>query len=223
MYKDDETLARGESIGPSLLKAIRESRIAVIVFSENYANSSWCLDELTWRAHGWNRGVGGGGKTTLASVTYMEISHQFEAHCFLENIRDESSKYGLEKLQNKLLSNVLKNQQNMVGSEIERKQQIKVRLSGKSVLVVLDDVDDLKQLEALAGSHDWFGEGSRIIITTRDQHLLSRRADKIYEVSLLSNDEALKLFTKHACQKITLFEGYEKLSLDVVLMLVVSR
>ncbi|KAD2804079.1 hypothetical protein E3N88_37456 [Mikania micrantha] len=70
-------------------------------------------------------GVGGGGKTTLASVTYMEISHQFEAHCFLENIRDESSKYGLEKLQNKLLSNVLKNQQNMVGSEIERKQQIK--------------------------------------------------------------------------------------------------
>ncbi|KAL8258394.1 hypothetical protein R6Q59_030435 [Mikania micrantha] len=47
-YKDDETLARGESIGPSLMKAIRESQIAIIVFSENYANSSWCLDELTY-------------------------------------------------------------------------------------------------------------------------------------------------------------------------------
>ncbi|XP_035831817.1 disease resistance protein RPV1-like [Helianthus annuus] len=45
-YKDDETLARGESIGPALLKAIQESRIAVIVFSKSYADSSWCLDEL---------------------------------------------------------------------------------------------------------------------------------------------------------------------------------
>ncbi|KAD2804078.1 hypothetical protein E3N88_37455 [Mikania micrantha] len=161
-------------------------------------------------------GVGGGGKTTLASVIYIEISHQFEAHCFLKNIRDESSKYGLEKLQNKLLSLVLKKKQKLVGSEIEIKNEIKRRLSEKSVLVVLDDVDDLKQLEALAGSHDWFGEGSRIIITTRDQHLLSRRADTIYEVSLLSNDEAMKLFTKHACQKNKPVEGYEKLSLDVV-------
>ncbi|KAJ0896085.1 putative TIR domain-containing protein [Helianthus annuus] len=45
-YKDDETLARGESIGPTLLKAIEDSRIAVVVFSKNYADSSWCLAEL---------------------------------------------------------------------------------------------------------------------------------------------------------------------------------
>nr|KAJ0191575.1 hypothetical protein LSAT_V11C800408850 [Lactuca sativa] len=45
-YKDNETLPRGESIGPALMKAIEESQIAVIVFSENYADSSWCLDEL---------------------------------------------------------------------------------------------------------------------------------------------------------------------------------
>ncbi|KAJ9550635.1 hypothetical protein OSB04_014680 [Centaurea solstitialis] len=45
-YKDDQTLPRGETIGPSLLKAIEESHIAVIVFSENYADSSWCLQEL---------------------------------------------------------------------------------------------------------------------------------------------------------------------------------
>ncbi|MFS7959023.1 putative TIR domain-containing protein [Helianthus anomalus] len=45
-YKDDETLPRGERIGPALLKAIQESRIALVVFSENYADSSWCLDEL---------------------------------------------------------------------------------------------------------------------------------------------------------------------------------
>lgn len=47
-YKDDEKLPRGEVIGPSLFKAIRESRIVVIVFSKNYADSSWCLDELAY-------------------------------------------------------------------------------------------------------------------------------------------------------------------------------
>lgn len=47
-YKDDETLPRGALIGPTLLKAIRESRISVIVFSENYADSCWCLDELEY-------------------------------------------------------------------------------------------------------------------------------------------------------------------------------
>ncbi|GJW78973.1 Toll/interleukin-1 receptor domain-containing protein [Tanacetum coccineum] len=45
-YKDDEKLPRGESVGPALLKAIEESRHAVIIFSKNYADSSWCLNEL---------------------------------------------------------------------------------------------------------------------------------------------------------------------------------
>ncbi|XP_017974525.1 PREDICTED: LOW QUALITY PROTEIN: disease resistance protein RPP4 [Theobroma cacao] len=39
-------LAR-EEISPALLKAIQESMISAIVFSENYASSSWCLEELS--------------------------------------------------------------------------------------------------------------------------------------------------------------------------------
>ncbi|XP_070677021.1 toll/interleukin-1 receptor-like protein [Malus domestica] len=42
----DDYLSRGEEISPALLKAIEESRISVIVFSEKYASSRWCLDEL---------------------------------------------------------------------------------------------------------------------------------------------------------------------------------
>ena len=44
-FRDDK-LRRGEAIAPELLKAIEESRSSVIVFSENYARSRWCLDEL---------------------------------------------------------------------------------------------------------------------------------------------------------------------------------
>ncbi|CAL1373201.1 unnamed protein product [Linum trigynum] len=45
-YIDDVSLRRGEDISESRLKAIQESRMAVVVFSKKYANSEWCLDEL---------------------------------------------------------------------------------------------------------------------------------------------------------------------------------
>jgi len=43
----DYRLRRGEEISPALLSAIEESKIYVVVFSKNYASSTWCLNELT--------------------------------------------------------------------------------------------------------------------------------------------------------------------------------
>ena len=45
-YRDDYDLERGETIWKELDKAIERSRVAVIVFSKNYACSKWCLKEL---------------------------------------------------------------------------------------------------------------------------------------------------------------------------------
>ncbi|KAJ9675853.1 hypothetical protein PVL29_024687 [Vitis rotundifolia] len=45
-FRDDEGLDRGEEIGSSILKAIEESRMYIVVFSKTYAHSKWCLDEL---------------------------------------------------------------------------------------------------------------------------------------------------------------------------------
>ncbi|XP_050145714.1 disease resistance protein RPV1-like isoform X3 [Malus sylvestris] len=42
----DNRLKRGEEIRPALLEAIEKSTISVIIFSQNYASSTWCLDEL---------------------------------------------------------------------------------------------------------------------------------------------------------------------------------
>lgn len=44
-YQKD-LIPRGKPLGPALLKAIEESRIVVVIFSSNYANSTWCLEEL---------------------------------------------------------------------------------------------------------------------------------------------------------------------------------
>ena len=45
-FKDDEDLERGDEISQALKKAIETSKLYVIIFSTNYASSSWCLDEL---------------------------------------------------------------------------------------------------------------------------------------------------------------------------------
>ncbi|KAL5552480.1 hypothetical protein UlMin_039881 [Ulmus minor] len=45
-YIDEKSLEKGDDISRALPKAIEESAISIIVFSTNYATSTWCLDEL---------------------------------------------------------------------------------------------------------------------------------------------------------------------------------
>jgi hypothetical protein len=42
----DYNLVKGYEVGPALEKAIEDSHMSVVVLSENYANSTWCLNEL---------------------------------------------------------------------------------------------------------------------------------------------------------------------------------
>ncbi|GJQ98752.1 TMV resistance protein N-like protein [Tanacetum coccineum] len=45
-YMDDPRIKKGKEIGDELIKSIEDSKFHIIVFSKNYASSSWCLDEL---------------------------------------------------------------------------------------------------------------------------------------------------------------------------------
>lgn len=42
----DNQLHKGTELGPELSRAIECSRISILVFSKNYAESCWCLNEL---------------------------------------------------------------------------------------------------------------------------------------------------------------------------------
>jgi hypothetical protein len=46
IFKDDNELQRGQYLASELIEAIQGSRISIIVFSQNYAASRWCLEEL---------------------------------------------------------------------------------------------------------------------------------------------------------------------------------
>nr|KYP33347.1 TMV resistance protein N [Cajanus cajan] len=45
-FIDDDVLPKGQEITPSLRKAIQESRMSIVIFSKNYATSTFCLNEL---------------------------------------------------------------------------------------------------------------------------------------------------------------------------------
>ncbi|CAL8173625.1 unnamed protein product [Prunus armeniaca] len=159
-------------------------------------------------------GMGGLGKTTLANLVFERISHNFELSSFLSNVREVSAKHGtLVDLQRQLLSPILKENIIQVMDERSGISLTRKCLCNEKVLIVLDDVDQLKQLETLVGEKNWFGLGSRIVITTRNERLLVENGITIaYEVKVLNDDEALQLFSQKAFKKSQPEEGFLELS-----------
>ena len=141
-------------------------------------------------------GMGGTGKTTLARVVYEMVFSEFEGDYFIPNIRIESEKSGLLPLQQKLIRDILMEKNVNIRDDDDGVLMIMNRLCHKRILLVLDDVNDFSQLEKLAGESNWFGPGSRVIITTREEHLLKMHTVcGIYEVEELKEIEALRLFS----------------------------
>ncbi|XP_030541344.2 disease resistance protein L6-like [Rhodamnia argentea] len=153
-------------------------------------------------------GIGGIGKTTLAKLIYQKLSANFESCCFLPDIRQASKNSGFLNLQRQLVHDILGDKTIEVSSVDQGKNLIKERFSRKKVLIFLDDVNHRSQLIALAAKKEWFGLGSRIIVTTRDRSVLCGFQDQlehclIYEAKELNNLEALQLFSKHAFRSIS--------------------
>lgn len=163
-------------------------------------------------------GMGGIGKTTLAKFIYNSNFHAFEGSSFVLNIREISKQpNGLVKLQKQILSDILKRTKERVSCVDEGIVKISDALSGKRVLLVLDDVDDSDQLNAVLGMKSLFYPGSKIIITTRHERILNPHlVDKVYTVEKLDTDESLELFSWHAFGKPHPAEGFLVGSNEVV-------
>lgn len=75
----------------------------------------------------------------------------------------------------------------------------------------------MDQLEALAISHDHFGSGSRIIVTSRDKQVLTNGSvDAIYEVKELCYSDSLQLFSLYAFKQNHLVDDFKDLSNNVL-------
>ncbi|KAG5574236.1 hypothetical protein H5410_054370 [Solanum commersonii] len=74
-------------------------------------------------------GIGGVGKTTIAKAIFDTLSHQFQATCFLADVKENARKNQLHSLQNTLLSELLRKKDNYVNNKYDGKCVIPNRLS----------------------------------------------------------------------------------------------
>ena len=157
-------------------------------------------------------------KLQLPKFFIMTSYMSFESGSFLEGVRGRfGTEYDQRKLQEQLLRDILMRKDINLSSINEGVNMIKDRFSSKKVLVVLDDVNHLDQLQRFIECREWFGPGSRILITTRNKHLLDVHAvDALYNVEVLPPKEAMLLFSRQAFKQAVPKKDYEELSDYVV-------
>ncbi|XP_015895977.3 disease resistance protein RPV1-like [Ziziphus jujuba] len=154
-------------------------------------------------------GERGIGKTTLAGEVFKKIHGKFDSCAFIDNVREECEKHGMPHLQQQLYQILL------------NRDESTTTLKSKKVLIILDDVDQVEQIETLVGKwrrqDDCLRPGSRVIVTTTKNHLLSRYGEgNIYEVDKLNNNEALQLLRRKAFKDNCILDDYIELCNDVV-------
>ncbi|KAL3739998.1 hypothetical protein ACJRO7_021303 [Eucalyptus globulus] len=148
-------------------------------------------------------GTNGIGKTTVAKAVYNRLSSCFDSCSFLAEIGEKvRNNGGIQFVQTKLIRDILDRDGNVASFEGGIKFFLDV-FSNIKALIVLDDVEELSHLYDLVGTQlEWFGPGSRIIVTSENLGILEtyvflERAN-IYEVNKMDNGRALELFHKHA-------------------------
>lgn len=162
-------------------------------------------------------GEAGIGKTTMARALFKLHRERFEYSSFLENIREiTNNRNGLVHLQRHLL-NILEEDTVELRNVDEGVSIIQEALCYKRFLIVLDDVDQIDQLNAVLGGSDWFASGSKVIVTSTNENLLNPdETNSIYKVKGLDTHESLKLFCWHAFRQEYPVKGYTEQSKRLV-------
>ncbi|XP_050380010.1 disease resistance protein RPV1-like [Argentina anserina] len=151
-------------------------------------------------------GICGIERTDLAQDAYDQNFHRFEGSSFIRDVNKMAEQLnGLVALQKRLLSDIL-GVDNVETSDVkEGTELIRDVASRKRMLIILDNVNKLDQLNALARSREWFGSGSRIVITTGDPQLLS-----VLEVDNVNGKQGIEVIETQFPQNLQMIRDLEE-------------
>ncbi|AES76805.1 putative winged helix-turn-helix DNA-binding domain, toll-like receptor [Medicago truncatula] len=164
-------------------------------------------------------GMGGIGKTTLAMALYDQISHRFSASCYIDDVTKIYSLHdGPLNAQKQILFQTLGIEHHLISNRYNATDLIRRRLRREKVLLILDNVNEVEQLEKIAVHREWLGAGSRIVVISRDEHILKEYGvDVFYKVPLLNMAESHKLFCRKAFKLENIILGnYQNLADEIL-------
>ncbi|XP_058771515.1 putative disease resistance RPP13-like protein 1 [Vicia villosa] len=142
-------------------------------------------------------GMGGVGKTTLAQSVFNTIKHQFDVPAWV-CVSDDFDELKVTK---DILEAVTGSSCNINNKELLH-LDLKERLSGKTFLIVLDDVwtDDYDSWNSLLRPLQYGTKGSKILVTTRIDKVASMvQTSHAYPLQQLSDEDCWSVFANHAC------------------------
>ncbi|KFK33225.1 hypothetical protein AALP_AA6G346600 [Arabis alpina] len=185
-------IERSQTIALELIRAIRESRISIVVLSKNYASSSWCLNELV--------------EILECKNIVMPIFYQVDPSDVRKQTGDFGTAFkksckGKTEEEKQRWSQALIDVGNIAGEHfgIGKNEARMIEKIAKDISDKLNATTSSRDFDALANETTWFGHGSRIIVTTEDKELLKQHdIDNIYHVDFPSREEALEIFCKYA-------------------------
>ncbi|XP_039129298.1 putative disease resistance protein RGA3 [Dioscorea cayenensis subsp. rotundata] len=143
-------------------------------------------------------GIGGLGKTTLAQLVYRdeEVQKHFQLHIWV----CVSDDFDVPKLAGKIIHTTSGELCNHTNMEVLQ-QKLRKELGQKRYLLVLDDVwnEDFQKWDALRSILLDGGDGSRILVTTRNEKCSRLMGvQKPYILSRLSEENSWVLFEQKA-------------------------
>uniref|UniRef100_A0A7N1A2D2 TIR domain-containing protein n=1 Tax=Kalanchoe fedtschenkoi TaxID=63787 RepID=A0A7N1A2D2_KALFE len=189
------------------------------------AESSLIRQISTWLQNGSSQvqvgiiyGPGGVGKTTTAKVVYNENHRTFESSSFLVGVRTAlGNETEFTRLQKQLIRNITGKEVIDIDSVPEGRQKIRKAIGTKKILVVLDDVDEEVGLHKMFDCSGWFFSGSKILVTTRNQHFqINNKSIARFEACLLDKKCSVELFSYHAFGQPAPPENYLNISMSFI-------
>nr|VDC80928.1 unnamed protein product [Brassica rapa] len=160
-------------------------------------------------------GTAGIGKTAIAEKIFRRISVQYKTCVFLKNLHEQVEEKGQVAMREEFLSKILEVEASLLRIFDINKSFLRSKLRCKKVLVVLDDVNDCKDIETFLGDLKYLGGGSRIIITSRNRRVfVQTEMDHIYEVKPLDISSSLRFLDDGTSMTSA---NYRKQSLELVI------